>query len=57
MEMTFSIYFNLRYGSCNFKILGSWVNYLYAVLFGAVIVAMPFFILIFYCKNFDKLKD
>jgi len=55
LEMSFSIYFNLKYGSCNFKILGSWVNYFYAMIFAAAIVAMPFFILIFYCKNFHKL--
>ena len=57
MEMTFAIFFNLRYGTCNFKVIGSWVNYIYAVIFAAAIVIMPFFILIFYCKNFHKLKD
>ena len=57
LELSFCIYFNLRYGSCDFKVLGSWVNYFYAVFFAAIIVAMPFFILIFYCKNFLKLKD
>jgi hypothetical protein len=33
------------------------VNYFYAIIFAAAIVTMPFFILIFYCKNFHKLHE
>ena len=57
LELFFSVYFNLKYGVCNFNIYGSWVNYFFAVFFAAIILLSPILVLVFYCKNFHKLKE
>jgi hypothetical protein len=57
LELTFSVFFNLKYASCNFQYLGSWVNYFLAILFACMLVAAPFFIVGFYWRNFEQLTD
>lgn len=57
LELSFSCYFNLRYANCDFAYVGSWVNYFFAVLFTAMLVAAPFFIIGFYLKYFDSFTD
>ena len=57
MSLSFSVYFNLKYASCDFKIVGSWFNYFMAILFAVIIILAPIFILFFYNKNFSRLED
>jgi hypothetical protein len=57
LSLGFSVYFNLRFASCKFSYLGSWVNYFYAVGFAAVIIAAPLFVVFFYSRNFSRFKD
>lgn len=57
LELAFSVYFNLKYTGCNFNYIGSWVNYFFACLFAALIVAAPFFILGFYHYHFIAFSE
>jgi hypothetical protein len=57
LSLGFSVYFNLRFTSCNFLYLGSWVNYFYAVGFAAVIIAAPLFVVFFYSRKFSRFED
>jgi hypothetical protein len=57
LELGFSVYFNLRFARCSFSFLGSWVNYLYAVIFAAVLIAAPIFVIFFYGRNFERFKE
>lgn len=57
LELIFSVYFNLKYSNCDFKFFGSWVNYFSAVIFAGILVIAPFFIAVFYYRNFHRFED
>lgn len=57
LELAFSVYFNLKYTSCDFNYFGSWNNYFFALMLGFLLVASPFFILGFYHWNFTRFSD
>ncbi len=57
LELGFSVYFNLRFARCLFSFLGSWVNYFYAVILAAVLIAAPLFVIFFYGRNFKRFKE
>lgn len=37
--------------------LGSWFNFISIGIFGVCLALLPFFIVIFYLKNFNRLED
>jgi hypothetical protein len=57
LEMSFCCYINFKYGVFNRTILGSCFNYITTIVLCACLVSLPFFIVIFYSMNFDKLED
>jgi hypothetical protein len=57
LELTFSVYFNFKYASCNFNYFGSILNYFFAILFACLLIITPFFIIFFYNWHFYKFTD
>jgi hypothetical protein len=57
LEFAFAAVINIKYGKNDLHILGSWVNYLFAIVFLILLVALPIFVMMFYWYNFDILGD
>jgi hypothetical protein len=57
MEIAFGTYLQLKYGQFNFKLFGSWFNYISTVILGGALLLLPIFIVIFYTRNFHLLAD
>lgn len=56
LELSFSVFLNLQYG----KFDDNWaeqMNMYFSIFFAVCLVFGPAMILIFYCKNFDRLDD
>jgi len=56
-DFTFAIFFNLRYAYFSVRYWGSFINYIITCVLSLVLIALPIFILVFYTKNFSKLKE
>lgn len=57
MDLTFTTYFNLMYARFSVRYYGSFINYIFAILFAILLIASPVFIIVFYGVNFKKLHD
>ena len=57
MDLTFTCYFNLKYANFSVHHYGSFINFIAAILLGGLLIASPFFILVFYGLNFSKVHD
>ena len=57
LEFAFAAAINIKYGKHDLHILGSWVNYLFAIVFLIVLVVLPVFVILFYWYWFEKLDD
>ena len=47
----------LKYTTCDYNYIGLLTNYVMACLFGVLLIIAPFFVAIFYYRNFDKFED
>lgn len=57
MEISFGTYLQIKYGEFNFKLFGSWFNFVSTAFLGGSLVLLPIFIVIFYNHNFHKLEN
>ena len=57
LEISFCAYINLKYGTFDSGIFGSWCNYISTVILTVALICLPFWIAVFYTRRFDELQD
>lgn len=57
LELGFLLVFQFQYGKLDKTKFGSIINFVIAVMLAIMLILLPFFISIFYMKNFAKLAD